>query len=346
MTLTQWTSRCSASRLASALRIIAAAALVALVMWTPRPGAAQQEEKLKIPPPEDISLETKDDLLLKCTWYPGGFFETAEGVKAKDGKQTVPIIMLHGWEGQRSEYDALASYLQRLGHASLVPDLRGHGGSTRFKSVDAKPIERDRMRTEDYGRMVAYDIEAAKKFLVDKNNTGEVNIELLCVVGAGDMGSVLAVNWVIQDWSWPQLPSFKQGQDVKGLVMLSPVRSFKGTTSTQAINAAYGRGRPLLPLSIMIVAGENDSSALREAKTLHSTFNRFYPDPPPSEAAQKQSLFLVLPKTQLQGTQLLDPKLPRDVNASLPVAQFINLRLVAKQAEYPWTLRQNPLGGN
>jgi pimeloyl-ACP methyl ester carboxylesterase len=344
MTFTDHPSRSRAACFASALLSAASAVAVVIATTWSAPANAAQEEKLKIPSPQDVTLETKDELLLKCTWYAGGFLETTDGVKAKDGKQTVPIIMLHGWEGQRGDYDALASYLQKLGHACIVPDLRGHGGSTRFKSADAKPIDRDRMRAEDFGRMVGFDIEAVKKFLMEKNNAGEVNIELLCVIGAGDMGSVVAVNWLIQDWSWQQLPTFKQGEDAKALVLLSPDRSFKGLTMTQAINAAYGRGKRLLPISIMIAAGENDSSSMREAKTLHSTFLRFYPDPPPAQAVDKQSLFLVLPKTQLQGTALLDPKLPRDVNVSVQIAQFINLRLVNKQADYMWTLRVSPLG--
>ena len=81
------------------------------------------------------------------------------------------------------------------------------------------------------------DIEACKRFLLRENNEGELNIELLTVVAAGEMGAVIGLNWVAMDWSWPILPGRKQGQDVKALVLLSPGQSFKGVTGAPGANA-------------------------------------------------------------------------------------------------------------
>ena len=64
------------------------------------------------------------------------------------------------------------------------------------------------------------------------------------------------------------------------------------------------------------------------------------------ERVEKQSLFVIEPDTELAGTKLVDPRARLNISVSGAVAQFINLRLVAKQAEYPWAERKNPLAGN
>ena len=47
------------------------------------------------------------------------------------------MILLHGFKGSRKDFtqkDGLAAFLQeKLGCAVIVPDLRGHGDSTRIK---------------------------------------------------------------------------------------------------------------------------------------------------------------------------------------------------------------------
>ena len=45
------------------------------------------EEELTIPKPETMSLDTKDGVSIRCTYYPGGFIETAaEKEKVSDEK--------------------------------------------------------------------------------------------------------------------------------------------------------------------------------------------------------------------------------------------------------------------
>src|SRR5262245_57999402 len=59
--------------------------------------AANQEPVKK----EDVSLEAKDHLLMKATYYPG-----------KHGKETVPVILVHGFGGSRQDLGDLAEFLQ------------------------------------------------------------------------------------------------------------------------------------------------------------------------------------------------------------------------------------------
>ena len=52
----------------------------------------------KIPEPEDVTLRTRDGVDLKATYYAAA---TASGGSKKE---VVPIIMVHGLDGQRGEF--------------------------------------------------------------------------------------------------------------------------------------------------------------------------------------------------------------------------------------------------
>jgi pimeloyl-ACP methyl ester carboxylesterase len=305
--------------------------------------AQPAEEELKVPEPERVTLETKDGVPLHCTYYAGGFIETPgdkdkKKVRKKSGKEVVPIIMLHGWEGSRGDYDILASGLQRMGHTVMVPDLRGHGRSTTVKlpTGEEKEIDLDRMRKDDLAGFVL-DTEAVKKFLLDRNNAGELNIELLCVIGA-DVGAIAAVNWAAQDWSRRQFPAFKQGKDVKALVLLSPKQTFKGFTLSTAIQHPVVRGG----LSLMLIVGAQDRKSLQDTKAINNRVEKFH-DAPPEDAEdrlKKQDLFKIETPTSLQGTQLLRA---RGLNVNTIIARFIDFRLVRKVDDYPaWAERKRP----
>lgn len=301
-------------------------------------GKEGDEEKKppKPPDPERVWLETKDGWKIHCTYY-------GPQPEIRKGKETVPIIMIHGWGGQGSDYSILAAGLQTYGHASIVPDLRGHGRSTdrQLPNGNVETIRHDDARkfTKFDRENMHWDIEACKKFLMDKNNREEVNIEMLCVVGA-EAGSIIATNWAAVDWSWPQMPAFKQGQDVKALVLLSPRQTFERMNATKALAHPAIAQR----LSILIAVGEQDRRSYSEAKRIHSRLERARPAPPtkPVDKLRKQDLFFVTAKTLLQGTKLLGPNLPINRN----IAGFIDLRLVKKREDLLWAERKNPIGGN
>ncbi|HUG67786.1 MAG TPA: alpha/beta fold hydrolase [Pirellulaceae bacterium] len=302
-------------------------------------GQRRPEAELKIPDPQAVTVEASDKVPIRCSYYPGGFVETPTDkkdkpkIEKKPGKEVVPVILLHGWDGRRRDFDELASTLQKRGHAVIVPDLRGHGDSTKALLPDGttKDIDRDRMRSADIAGML-FDVEAAKKFFLDKNNIGEVNIELLCVVGA-DVGAIVAVNWAALDWNRRQLPAFKQGQDVKALVLVSPQTAHKGFSLTTSLN------HPIIQklLSIMLIVGEDDRKASGETKSIHSRLERFRDTP---TDPKDLDLVYLKPNTTLQGTRLINVaalKLPEVIGF------FIEQRLVRKSNEFPWTDRTSPL---
>jgi len=291
------------------------------------PVAPPPKKGPKLPEPEDVSLETKDGVSIKATFYPG----TAK-------KEAVPIIMVHGYDGQRGDFHSLAVYLQGLGHASIAPDLRGHGQSKVQKRADGTTItlEAEKLTKPNLEDMV-YDIQACKKFLMEKNNAGELNIEQLCVIGA-DLGAILAVRWAAGDWSLQDLPAYKQGKDVKALVLLSPPSAaIKGLTMREAL--AFP---PVQQLSMMFVAGTKDSKSAAEAKKLYKSLETHHPKlaDDDQDRLKRQELFLVQPEVSLSGTKLLGSgsRVPQDI------AKFIELRLVNRKSDFAWQDRKNPLG--
>lgn len=294
------------------------------------------DDETEIPEPENITLDTKDGLNLKCTWFAG-----------TKGKSTVPIIMLHGFLGNRNQYFSLAKYLQNEGHAVIVPDLRGHGGSTKFKngSVFKATDMKDSERTAVFSEMIALggDVETCKKFLMQQHNDEQLNIEMLCVVGA-EASTVLAVNWAVADWAVPSVPAFKQGQDVKALILLSPEMKIEKTslTNVNAVKLPIISGKGTADrLSIMIAYGSGDHKAAAEARKFYDPFKRARPAPEKKDEARLLDLFFDDYDTELQGTELLNPRNKLAINKR--ISNFITLRLVNKQNNFKWQDRKKPL---
>lgn len=308
----------------------AAAVFVAAIVLAARADAQtpQKPDDNEPPAPADIQLQTSDGLQMVATYY---------GSKA--GKEAVPIIMLHAWKGSRADFAGLALAMQKQGCAVICPDLRGHGKSTQIKrGGDVFNIDQATLHKGDFEAMVTQDLEAVKSYLMERNNAGELNIEKLCVVG-NEMGAMLAIKWAQYDWHWPQLPSAKQGQDVKALVLISPQMNFHG------ISIADSLSQQLLEtqLSILIIAGDKNSRR-DEFKRIYNRISTFRPKPSddPKEVEDHQDLFLSMIKgATLQGPNILNDEtiLPQ---LSLVVGQFVQWRLIDKK--FPWTDRKAPLG--
>jgi len=262
-------------------------------------------------PPQDVTLKTSDGVSLVATYYP-----------SRLGKNAVPVILLHAYKGNRADFEQLALRLQRAGHAVIAPDLRGHGESA---AGTGEP------RPADCAAMVTRDLEVVKRFLLARNNDGELNIERLGIVGV-EMGATLAVNWAALDWSWPVLNIGKQGQDVKALVLVSPEWSFKGVKIGDALAQESVRS----DLSVMIVVGKRSAKLLQEAKRLHTALERYHPAPPGGDADEKQTLWLKVKDTSLQGTKLLNEP---SMRVDELILAFIDLRLV--KPALAWSIRRS-----
>ena len=281
------------------------ALLAALVAIALNSSVSAQDAQSKTPEPEDIALETKDKVALKATFYPSTL-----------GKEAIPVIMLHMYKGSRVDYHDLALALQAEGHAVLVPDLRGHGESTRYTDGDEK-ITVDRMNRAAFAAMVAGDVEACKTFLRDQNNEEQLNIDKLCLVGA-EMGAIVALNWAALDWAWPPLPRGKQGQDVKALVLLSPAWTIKGFSVNPAMASPAVQSDKI---SIYILTDKKAADAKRLEKTLAKT----------RANSEEKSLIMVPLETSLAGTKMLEVP---ELEVAKRISKFIELKVVKKTI--PW----------
>jgi pimeloyl-ACP methyl ester carboxylesterase len=297
--------------------------LLALLMLSGSSLWAQdkaKETKKEIPEPEAIQLVTKKTGLQLHATYFGSNLE----------KEAAPIILLHPWEEQGALYYKFAKELQTMGYAVLVPDLRGHGKSIQAAVARDGKIDLAKMGKVDYGFIVAEDMEAMKGFLLREHNEGNLNIELLSVIGVGE-GSMFGTLWAVNDWSFPSLPGMKQGQDVKALILISPVMTMKGVNAETALKNPIFR-----QLSFFLVAGSTSSSSKnlgRMLKTLEKTHT--YND----KDLDASNLWLAEPNTSLEMAQFVN-KQPKLSNA---VDSFLSKRVKAYAKQLPWAERKQKL---
>src|SRR4051794_24299224 len=86
--------------------------MLSLVLVAPQLSLAQKAEEEELPEPMEVKLEAIDGLtklVMHCTYYPSLL-----------GKDAIPVLLLHGRGGTRADYEFLAQYLQKQGHAVLV----------------------------------------------------------------------------------------------------------------------------------------------------------------------------------------------------------------------------------
>lgn len=313
----------------SALWLVAIA-----VIWSGVTSQLLGQDKSEIAPPENIPLETKDGVLLQATWFPGN-----------KGKESVPVILLHDWKGSRGQYSEFGLHLQKLGYSVIIPDLRGHGDSVRVKGRDAL-IDVEKMTKLEVAAMLE-DIETCKRFLMQKNNDGKLNIDLLTVVAAGGM-SVHALEWSMRDWSYIPLNGKKQGQDVKAIVLLTPEKTLKGLSMNQLLKNPLIAGKgPIRPLSMYIaIGGKGQEKFTKDAKSIHSTIEKSRPKltftgsaaEQEAQRLEKQDLYYEELPVEFQGADLVNPQ--TNTNFHERVAAFIYYRVELKKDDFPWTDRK------
>jgi pimeloyl-ACP methyl ester carboxylesterase len=298
------------------LYLLTAAWLAWVALVSGRLASAQDA---KLPDEDDIELRTKDDVLLHASYFP----------PAKDDeKETVPVLLLHGFKGSRADFHELALALQAAGHAVLVPDLRGHGDSQEYMmGGDKKKFDLARFGRNDFAAMTR-DVEACKSFLREQHDAGKLNIDRLTIVAA-ELGAVVALNWAAFDWAQPVLPGVgkKQGQWVKAIVLLSPISSMKGYSIQDAMRSNAIQEE----IAMYVLHGRKSKDAAKIAKQ----FERYRPDPPPpadGEEPEIKNLVVRELDTTLESTKLLTQP---ELEVAARIGQFIDV-FVAKKPEFAW----------
>lgn len=300
------------------------AMVAATVLGGISPALGQNKKDAKIE-----SLTTKDGVELKVTYYA-----------STEGKNATPVVLLPDLKDSRSVVESLALRLQtpdkKLGdkHSSfavLAVDLRGHGDSTKqLVNGERRTVDAAKLTREDVVAMVQYDMEAVRKFLVDRNDEGQLNINRLSIVGAG-LGASVAVNWAAVDWSAPPLAVGKQGQDVKALVLLSPLWKNKGLTMQNALRHAGVRQE----IAFCMLYGDKDRQTTADVKRIEKQLERYHPAPKNPSPDDPHDLVALGAPTGLQGTKLLKEG-GREAEAT--IIKFLVDHVQSK--DFEWTERK------
>jgi pimeloyl-ACP methyl ester carboxylesterase len=296
--------------------------------------AKAKDDEIEIP--ESVELKgseftSRDGVQLHATFYG------APRAKNQPSKEAVPVILLHSYKGDGKEFSGLAEYLQQRGCAVLVPDLRGHGESNQVKTAAGlRAIEMTRLTSPDFRAMVENDMSVWHRYLVQRNDEAELNLDKLCLVGS-EMGASVALRYALRDWSYPDLPGRRQGHFVKGLVLISPQINFHGLDTNEALSNRFIQSR----LSTLILVGKKNTKALSDARGM---FNKLKAGSrPTADDEEGPKRYLRELNTKLQGSQMLGVD-DKDVNVERLIAGFIKVGLPSK--DVPWQIiRQKPAGG-
>lgn len=276
-----------------------------------KPGGKKPEK----PPMQTLDLPTADGVKLRAFYFPSDV-----------GKAAVPVIVVHEWQGQASPYSALVRKLSDLGCAVIVPELRGHGASRQqLTPAGARTLEVAKMSRPDVLAMVKFDLEAVKKFLVQENNAERLNLNSLALVGVGE-GAIVSAQWSVGDLNFPSIGTIKQGQDVKLLVLVGPVRTHKGVSLEDTLND------PLLSsLPFLIVVGESS----RQMGDAERVFKRLETSKKRLSRGEAIGLEFAPFATSLTGHALVNDN-PKVIPK---IASFLEAALLNNAARIPWVER-------
>jgi pimeloyl-ACP methyl ester carboxylesterase len=311
------------------------------LLWTVCTALPVLGQRQAAPSPEVVKLDTRDGVKLTVTYYP------SRDRGASKARQSTPVVMLHDFKDTRATLASLAQQLQspqeeeeataadHVSFAVVTVDLRGHGESTKLLSPDGYDLVLDPAKLGKDGllAMATLDLEAVRSFLVEKNDAGELNLNKLCLVGAG-MGASVAVNWAASDWVAPPLAVGKQGQDVKALVLVSPRWSFQGLTIQEAMKL-----QPLTAnVAWMLIYGSDDAKVKADARRIFKQLERFHPEKGPAGDQRARDLVAIGWSSSLQGGTLL-AQFGQPI--SVEIVKFLTEHIAKK--ETPWLSRRGRL---
>ena len=314
-------------------RIGLAIVVVGASLGTLQPAWGQAKQKGPKLVSKPVSLTTKDGVVLSCVYFPAAKpADDRPGAKGladdNKGKSTPVMMLVHDWDGRGNEFYPLARFFQQRRISVIVPDLRGHGESVRrIVGGVEKKIDRKRMRRSDI-QSALLDLEAVKKFLLEENNKGKLNIEMLTVLGSG-FGGTLALKWSAIDWNAPRLPTYKQGQDVKALVLLSPKLAYRGVSCRAELKHAALRSQ----VAVCIIVGK-DAPNEDDANRIHRALYR------PKVDEETGRVEIVSLDTNLEGTRILSS--PLGMRTATAIDKFLTRQIRRRASQFAWQDRKPP----
>ncbi|REJ72640.1 MAG: hypothetical protein DWQ29_20560 [Planctomycetota bacterium] len=279
------------------------------------------------PRPEVLQSEG-DRFPIHITYYP------ALEEKYPSGTEDAPVvILLHGEDGSRLIWDkssappggkSFAEVLNELGYAVVTVDLRKHGESV----VDGATAK---VELNDYGKMAQGDLMAVKDFLVAEHEAKRLNVRKLGIV-ASDVTAPVALAFAELDWKkLPYLdgpggaPGTPRGQDVRAIVLLSPVASIGRLNGTRS--ATFLR-KPQFGIAFLVMVGTRDAMDRNQAKSIYQVLAGI--------KANEDRVEFLRPNTNARGTVLLGTQIKA---VEVPILEFLKENLMELDDE--WATRKS-----
>ena len=295
------------------------------------PAAADGQAKKTVPVKkiENRVLTTPDGWQIHITYF-----------KSLVGKEAPVLLLLHQRGGNRLVWNRFAKAMQSIGYAVVTVDMRKHGQSKGFaagspaKKKSKKGAGPNDLRPIDYRNMVQFDLETVKAFLLSEHNQGHLNVRKLGIVAPG-MSAPIAVAFTAIDWAkkpYDDAPTLAartpRGQDVRALVLISPVENLPGFRVGRSLRAL---GNPVFDIACLVAYGTKDRRDKGAARRMYQKLT--------GRTGNKNRMYLDQFKTSLSGTDMLN----RDTGIERHMLNFFDKHL--KKLDSPWRTRVSRLAG-
>ena len=280
------------------------------------------------PSPRTEAVQTIDGWALPVTYYEA----------AGANENTPVVVLLHGAQESRKNWESLAEYLQKTGGFSvLAPDFRKNGEAT----LNGQAISGDTLTPNDYQAMVAADFEAVKALAVALHEQKKLNVRKLGLVAA-DEAAPIALLATYADWRKLPLrdapdPMFRTptGQDVRAVVLFSPAKRVPGLNESRVLRDLKSDAADI---AFLILVGERDDQDDGAAAALADRLGG-RPDRRTNKRPSDRVTLVPVPGVPLRGTTLLRPPVGDEVKRG--VTKF--LTQYVKDRPDPWKSRQGAL---
>lgn len=301
---------------------IAATAAIVMTCLVASPAWAQKNMRTEV-------LEAQGDgFPIHISYYP------ALEEKNPGGIENAPvIILLHGENGSRLVWDkssapqggkAFAEVLNDIGYAVVTVDLRKHGESV--IEGESKVLDNN-----DYYKMAHGDLPAVKIFLTEQHEAKQLNVNKLGIV-ASDIMAPVALEYAELDWRQaPYLdgpggsPGTPRGQDVRAIVLLSPVSSIGRVNGTRALNFLK---KPELGIGFVLVAGTRDAADRNQASKMNEVLTAI--------RQNEERVEFLRPNTNARGTDLL-----ANPAAQIEIPMLEAFKQYVKDSSSEWRTRRS-----
>lgn len=258
-----------------------------------------------------------------------GWRLVANYYKGAGNADAIPVLLLHGRDGKKEEFDELAKKLAEQGCAVIVPDLRGCGESTSLSVNDrsrgprgmSQPRERkmSQFNNDDLRALIEYDKEVWFNFLLYLHNKELLNVKKTIIVGS-ELGAALAATWARDDWNGKG----DAAQNVVGVALLSPdATNDEGKFNALTALDAYRKKAKGKSSGFVVFVGQMTEDKFEDAKKIQKKIGGKADEELPP---QEKTIPIVALKTEKQGVELLKIQ---SFGVSDTVVQFVANRMSA-----------------